>query len=78
MTEKKKKDFKILGIENRIEQILANLLDNAISFSKDKQKIIVEVEKNQIKGTTQRIGGLLLDEYVTEKSDLSDNRKTLR
>lgn len=37
-----------------------------------------EVEKNQIKGTTQRIGGLLLDEYVTEKSDLSDNRKTLR
>ena len=42
-----KKDFKILGIENRIEQILANLLDNAISFSKDKQKIIVEVEKNQ-------------------------------
>jgi len=42
-----KKDFKILGIENRIEQILANLLDNAISFSKDKQKIIVEIEKNQ-------------------------------
>ena len=41
------KEFKILGIENRIEQILANLLDNAISFSKDKQKIIVEVEKNQ-------------------------------
>ena len=42
-----KKEFKILGIENRIEQILANLLDNAISFSKDKQKIRVEVEKNQ-------------------------------
>ena len=37
-----------------------------------------EVEKNQLQGTTQRIGGLLLDEYVTEKSDLSDNRKTLR
>ena len=36
-----------MGIENRIEQILANLLDNAISFSKDKQKIIVEVEKSQ-------------------------------
>ena len=36
-----------MGIENRIEQILANLLDNAISFSKDKQKIIVEIEKNQ-------------------------------
>ena len=40
-------NFNILGIENRIEQILANLLDNAISFSKDKQKVIVEVEKNQ-------------------------------
>ena len=47
ITNNSKKDFKILGIENRIEQILANLLDNAISFSKDKQKIIVEVEKNQ-------------------------------
>ena len=47
ITDNSKKDFKILGIENRIEQILANLLDNAISFSKDKQKIIVEVEKNQ-------------------------------
>ena len=47
ITNNSKKDFKILGIENRIEQILANLLDNAISFSKDKQKIIVEIEKNQ-------------------------------
>jgi len=47
ITNNSKKDFIILGIENRIEQILANLLDNAISFSKDKQKIIVEVEKNQ-------------------------------
>jgi two-component system sensor histidine kinase ChvG len=47
ITNNSKKDFNILGIENRIEQILANLLDNAISFSKDKQKIIVEVEKNQ-------------------------------
>ena len=47
ITSNSKKYFKILGIENRIEQILANLLDNAISFSKDKQKIIVEVEKKQ-------------------------------
>ena len=47
ITNNSNKDFNILGIENRIEQILANLLDNAISFSKDKQKIIVEVEKNQ-------------------------------
>tara|TARA_B100000686_G_scaffold49122_1_gene52561 strand:- start:577 stop:2115 length:1539 start_codon:yes stop_codon:yes gene_type:complete len=40
-------EFKILGIENRVEQILANLLDNAISFSKDNKKIIVFIEKNQ-------------------------------
>ena len=33
------KNYKILGIENRIEQIIANLLDNSISFSKDNQKI---------------------------------------
>ena len=31
-------NFNILGIENRIEQILANLLDNAISFSEDNTK----------------------------------------
>ena len=35
--------YKILGIENRIEQIIANLLDNSISFSKDNQKIDVEL-----------------------------------
>ena len=29
----------ILGIENRLEQVIANLLDNAISFSKDNSKI---------------------------------------
>ena len=33
------KGYFILGIENRIEQIIANLLDNSISFSKDNQKI---------------------------------------
>jgi len=38
----------ILGIENRIEQILANLLDNAISFSKDNTgvDVILEINKN--------------------------------
>ena len=41
------KEFRIIGIENRIEQILANLLDNAISFSEENQKIIVEVQKNK-------------------------------
>ena len=32
-------NIKCLGIENRIEQIIANLLDNSISFSEDNQKI---------------------------------------
>ncbi len=41
------KEFEILGIENRIEQILANLLDNAISFSKNNEKITVEIKKSQ-------------------------------
>tara|TARA_B100001996_G_scaffold264650_1_gene206485 strand:- start:955 stop:2484 length:1530 start_codon:yes stop_codon:yes gene_type:complete len=36
----------ILGIENRIEQIVANLLDNSISFSTDNQKILVEIYKD--------------------------------
>ena len=37
------KKYEIYGIENRIEQIIANLLDNSISFSKDNQKILVEL-----------------------------------
>ena len=40
-------NFNILGIENRVEQILANLLDNAISFSKDNKKIKVEILNDQ-------------------------------
>ena len=37
--------YYIYGIENRIEQIIANLLDNAISFSDDNKKVIVKVSK---------------------------------
>jgi len=40
-----KNKYFINGIENRIEQIIANLLDNAISFSKDNKNIIVKVQK---------------------------------
>ena len=39
------KDYIILGIENRIEQIIANLLDNSISFSQDNQEIQVELSE---------------------------------
>ena len=35
----------ILGISNRLEQVVANLLDNSISFSKDKQKIEINLEE---------------------------------
>ncbi len=40
-------NYNILGIENRIEQIIANLLENSISFSEDNQEIIVEILKQQ-------------------------------
>jgi two-component system sensor histidine kinase ChvG len=40
-------DYFINGIENRIEQIIANLLDNSISFSDNNKKILVEVSKNE-------------------------------
>ncbi len=40
------KNYIISGIENRIEQIIANLLDNAISFSKNNQNIEVMIKKN--------------------------------
>jgi propionyl-CoA carboxylase beta chain len=40
-------EYIILGIENRMEQVIANLLDNAISFSQSNSKILVEV--NEIK-----------------------------
>jgi two-component system sensor histidine kinase ChvG len=42
-------DYFIYGIENRIEQIIANLLDNSISFSADNKKILVEIYKNDNK-----------------------------
>ena len=38
-----KKKYLIKGIENRIEQIIANLLDNSISFCNDGESIIVNV-----------------------------------
>ena len=46
-----KDEYLINGIENRIEQIIANLLDNSISFSKDGTNVYVNIstnEKNQI------------------------------
>jgi len=42
-------EYFINGIENRVEQIIANLLDNSISFSDDNKKILVNVSKNERK-----------------------------
>ena len=41
-----KNNYFIKGIENRIEQIIANLLDNSISFSKNGTHILVNVSTN--------------------------------
>ena len=44
-----KNKYFINGIENRIEQIIANLLDNAISFSEDSKEVVVKVSKTNDK-----------------------------
>ena len=41
----KQKILNILGIESRIEQVIAKLLENALSFSQNNTKIVVEVEE---------------------------------
>jgi len=48
-------EYLINGIENRIEQIIANLLDNSISFSDDKQTILVEISHDIKKKTILRV-----------------------
>ena len=42
--DSKDKNF-ILGISNRLEQIVANLLDNSISFSNNNQKIEINIKE---------------------------------
>ena len=37
----------ILGIENRLDQVIANLLDNSVSFSQDNQKINIHLSKDK-------------------------------
>jgi len=57
--------YEIIGIENRIEQVLANLLENSISFSEDNKKIIVKLNKN-------RSNQVILD-VIDEGSGLKEN-----
>jgi len=53
-------EFFILGIENRIEQIIANLLENSISFSDNNQEIIVELSKKQ----NDQLSLIVIDEGI--------------
>ena len=54
------KEYSILGIENRIEQIIANLLENSISFSENNQEIIVEISKKE----NDRLSLAVIDEGI--------------
>ena len=42
---KSKNGHFIFGISNRIEQVIANLLDNSVSFSQNNQKIEIGLEE---------------------------------
>ena len=53
-----KSEYLINGIENRIEQIIANLLDNSISFSDDGSEVIVNVSN----GLEKKVIVKILDE----------------
>ena len=46
-----------MGIENRLEQVIANLLDNSISFSENDHKIEINIEE-----TSKNILVLIKDE----------------
>jgi two-component system, OmpR family, sensor histidine kinase ChvG len=50
-----KDEYSINGIENRIEQIIANLLDNSISFSKKGGSIFVNISNFSDKKITVKI-----------------------
>ena len=43
----KQDEYFIHGIENRIEQIIANLLDNSISFSDNNKNILVKISESE-------------------------------
>ena len=48
-------EYYIYGIENRIEQIIANLLDNSISFSENNKSIVVETFKDEMNNVILKV-----------------------
>ena len=60
--------FNIKGIENRIEQVLANLLENSISFSKDNQNIVVKLSQKK----DGKISLCVIDEGIGFKEKNTD------
>ena len=60
--------LQIFGIENRLEQVLANLLDNAISFSPKNSEIIIDIHnKKDIVSLKIKDSGPGFSETNTEK-----------
>ena len=53
-------NYYILGIQNRIEQIIANLLENSISFSEDNKEILVEI----LRTDKDKFSLIVLDEGI--------------
>ena len=53
--EKNSENCFIFGIENRIEQIIANLLDNSISFSEDNKKVLVQLQNSKNKNIVLKV-----------------------
>ena len=73
-------EYVIYGIENRIEQIIANLLDNSISFSEDNKKILVKISKDdnqkivlkvidEGKGFKETITKKIFDRFYSNRPD---------
>jgi two-component system, OmpR family, sensor histidine kinase ChvG len=73
-------EYIIYGIENRIEQIIANLLDNSISFSEDSKKILVKISKDdnqkivlkvidEGKGFKETITKKIFDRFYSNRPD---------